>query len=107
MKILLLTPDIPYPSQSGAAIRNWGVIRGLAEAGHKTSLLSFRDGQLDSRSEALRDHCGEVISLPLPGRSKLSRLGALLASGRADMEARLGLRRLQQPTAATSWRDQL
>ena len=89
MKILLLTPDIPYPSQSGAAIRNWGVIRGLVEAGHELSLLSFRDGQLDSRSEALRDHCGEVISLPLPGRSKLSRLGALLASGRADMEARL------------------
>ena len=29
MKILLLTPDLPYPSESGAAIRNMGIIRGL------------------------------------------------------------------------------
>ena len=44
MKILLLTPDLPYPSESGAALRNMGIIRGLRAAGHEVSLLSFRSG---------------------------------------------------------------
>ena len=37
MKILLLTPDLPYPSESGAALRNMGIIRGLRDAGCTTS----------------------------------------------------------------------
>ena len=89
MKILLLTPDIPYPSESGAAIRNWGIIKGLAQAGHELTLLSFSERAQDAASEPLRRRCQAVHALPLPRRSKASRLAALLASSRSDMEARL------------------
>ncbi len=89
MKILLLTPDIPYPSESGAAIRNWGIITGLAEAGHELTLLSFSEHAADARSQPLIERCQAVHALPLPSRGKLSRLRTLLTSGRADMEARL------------------
>jgi len=40
MKILFLTPQVPYPPQQGAALRNWGLISGLA-ARHDVAVLSF------------------------------------------------------------------
>ena len=42
MKILFLTPQIPYPPQKGTSMRNWGLISGLAER-HQVSVLSFLD----------------------------------------------------------------
>lgn len=92
MKILLLTPDIPYPSESGAAIRNWGIIGGLAAAGHELTLLSFADRPIDARSAPLFEHCQAVHTAPLPQRSKGARLLQLVASASADMEARLASR---------------
>lgn len=89
MKILLLTPDIPYPSESGAAIRNWGIITGLTDAGHEVTLLTFRERDIDARSKPLYERCHAVQALPLPKRGKASRLLTLLASRRADMENRL------------------
>ena len=40
MKILFLTPQVPYPPQQGAALRNWGLISGLATR-HDVAVLSF------------------------------------------------------------------
>jgi hypothetical protein len=40
MKILFLTPQLPYPPQKGTAMRNWGLISGLAER-HEVAVLSF------------------------------------------------------------------
>ena len=52
MRILLLTPDLPYPSESGAAIRNIGIIRGLVEAGHSAYLGEFRRAAAGARFES-------------------------------------------------------
>ena len=89
MKILLLSPDIPFPSESGAAIRNWGIISGLAAAGHEVTLLSFADRALDARSEPLLERCRAVHSIALPKRGKGARLIQLITSNSADMESRL------------------
>jgi len=40
MRILFLTPQLPYPPQKGTALRNWGLISGLAER-HEVAVLSF------------------------------------------------------------------
>lgn len=89
MKILLLTADLPYPSESGAALRNMGIIRGLHKAGHSVALLSFREGPLKLSSNPLADLCDGVHTLPLPARTRAERLITLLTSRRADLETRL------------------
>ena len=41
MKILFLTPQLPYPPDKGATIRTFAMIKGLAQRGHEVHLLSF------------------------------------------------------------------
>ncbi|MDE2776626.1 MAG: glycosyltransferase family 4 protein [Chloroflexota bacterium] len=89
MRILLLTPDLPYPSESGAAIRNMGVIRGLAAAGHRLSLLSFAETAPDRESNPLFELCEEAHIVATPRHGKLKRIVKLLGSGQADIAFRL------------------
>ena len=89
MKILILTPDIPYPTASGAAIRNYGIIRGLADAGHQLTLLTFVESEVDEATNPLHKICDEVYTVPLPTRSKIERILKLLITSKADIELRL------------------
>ena len=89
MNILLLTPDLPYPSESGAALRNMGIIRGLRAAGHEVSLLSFSSSPADLSRNPLSEFCAAVHTVPLPIRTRAQRLVTLLTSSRADLESRL------------------
>ncbi len=105
MKILLLTPDLPFPSESGAGIRNIGIIRGLSRAGHHLTLLSFAE-QPPAAANPLYELCECVHAVPRPGHGKLKRLIRLIASDQADMAFRLAsedfgrrLRRLLQERA--------
>ena len=106
MKILLLTPDLPYPSESGAAIRNMGVIRGLSAAGHRLTLLSFAEHPPDLETNPLFQLCECVHAVQLPRHGKFKRVLRLLASDQADMAFRLAsaefariLRRILQEKA--------
>jgi len=89
MNILLLTPDNPFPSESGAAIRNYGILRGLSAVGHDLTLLSFTQSELDSATNPLFQICKSVHTVPLPTRSKLKRVIKLITTNRADIEFRL------------------
>ncbi len=89
MKILLLTPDLPYPSESGVALRSCGIIRGLHDAGHELTLLSFASSQPDADSNPLWQWCQQVCALPLPPHSRHKRLFKLVTSRQADMQHRL------------------
>ena len=89
MEILLLSPDNPFPRESGAAIRNYGIIRGLYGSGHRVTLLTFSEGALSPGTNPLFQYCGDVHSCPIPQRSKSDRIVSLLATRRADMEDRL------------------
>lgn len=89
MRILLLTPDLPYPSESGAAIRNMGIIRGLAAAGHRLSLVSFAEKAPDKASNPLFELCEEAHIVATPRHGKLKRIVKLMGSGQADVAFRL------------------
>jgi len=54
MKILFLTPQIPYPPRQGAALRNWGLISGLAHR-HDVAILSFVSGMRNDSADGLTD----------------------------------------------------
>lgn len=89
MNILILTPDIPYPTASGAALRNYGIIRGLADDGHKLTLLTFVESEVDEANNPLYQICDAVYTIPLPTRSKIERIIKLVTTSKADIELRL------------------
>ena len=88
MKILFLTPQLPYPPQKGTALRNWGLISGLAER-HEVSVLSFLDpGQSPDLDDALAATCRVEVVEP-PPRSLRTRLRDMLLTSKPDMALRL------------------
>ena len=89
MDILLLTPDNPAHKASGAALRNYGIIRGLHGAGHRVNLLTFSEADVESDAACLSRYCHEVTAVPIPRRSRVKRALSLLTSRRADIEFRL------------------
>jgi sugar transferase (PEP-CTERM/EpsH1 system associated) len=92
MKILFLTPQLPYPPQKGTALRNWGLIAGLARR-HEVSVLSFLDpGQAPEPGTRLLETCARVEAVPPPDRNLLVRFRDLLATRKADMALRLSSR---------------
>ncbi len=89
MKILFLTPQMPYPPQKGTALRNWGLISGLAER-HEIEVLSLLEPGQDARPEPpLASACTRVETYPQPQRTSLERLRDMLTTGRPDMALRL------------------
>lgn len=88
MKILFLTPQIPYPPYKGTALRNWGLISGLA-ARHDVSVLSFVDPGQAPEVPPLLQEMGQVEAVEPPLRSTRDRLRGIFASRQADMALRL------------------
>ena len=89
MRLLLLTPQLPYPPHQGTTIRNYNVIRQLATR-HEVHLLSFVDHptELDN-ADPLLDVCRSVRVIPAPRRTTSQRLRTLLTSALPDMATRL------------------
>ena len=91
MKVLLLTPQLPYPPHQGTSLRNFHFIRGLA-AGCEVSLLSFLEpGQtaVPDKIAPLAKLCQTIETVPMPQRTTAKRLQQLLATRRPDMAHRL------------------
>lgn len=91
MKILILTPQLPYPPQQGTSLRNYHIIRGLAER-HEITLLSFvEEGQTaDSATIApLYQLCQHIETVPAPARTTAQRLRHLFTTSLPDMAHRL------------------
>lgn len=88
MKILILTPALPYPAHQGGALRNQGIIRGLAAAGHEISLLSFSDDSVGDWTP-LYSWCRQIKVIPAPPRSLRDRLHDLFVTGQPDLAQRL------------------
>lgn len=77
MNILILTPQLPYPPRQGTALRNWGIIQGLAER-HRVCLLSLSDSDdPHAVSPVLHETCAEVIAITAPTRRMWDRLRRL------------------------------
>ncbi|MCA1724124.1 MAG: glycosyltransferase, partial [Thermomicrobia bacterium] len=98
MRILFITPQMPHPTEGGAAIRNWHLIQAAAIAGHTVHLMTpnhFRAG-LDAPPEPL--------NLPAHRRTVARRVRDLVLSREPDLAHRLGARRLR-PAIAHRCRD--
>lgn len=89
MRILLLTGGLPYPPASGGAIRTYGIIHGLHNAGHEVALLSFHDDDTTPASTPLAELCTHIDTAPLPRRAYRERLLDLALSGQPDLARRL------------------
>lgn len=89
MRILILTPQLPYPPQQGTSLRNYHLLRYLA-ARHEVSLLSFASADTVPEHVAhLQGFCHAVRTVPTPVRSLARRLWALASSPLPDMAWRL------------------
>lgn len=88
-RVLMLTPQLPYPPRQGTALRNWGLLRGLATH-HELWLLSFAaPEQAATPPETLRALVRDVAVIPQPSRTLGQRLWALLSSTQPDLIQRL------------------
>ena len=89
LRILFLTPQLPYPPHQGTALRNWGILSYLAPR-HRVSLLSFLGpGQEPRPAPRLAAACARIETVPQPARSLSRRLRDLLLTRRPDMALRL------------------
>ncbi len=87
MQILLLTPALPYPPHQGGALRNFGILRGLHDAGHSITLLSFHEGS--AAGTPLPSLCKRVETVEPSPRPTLRRLRDLALSRQPDLAHRL------------------
>jgi glycosyltransferase involved in cell wall biosynthesis len=104
MRILFLTPQLPYPPHQGTAKRNFGLLQGLAR-GHRVSLLSFREpdpraaGSVAAREtpDALTRLCERVETVPAPPSRRLIRRAIdTLTQPLPDMALRLASQRFAE-----------
>ncbi len=88
MRLLFLTPQAPFPPHAGGALRTFGLLTGLHQAGIITDLLSFAEGDgRDLATTPLAALCRRVVGVTTPQRSMMARLANLIG-GHADMESR-------------------
>ncbi len=88
MRILFLTPQLPYPPRQGTALRNWGLLSNLARS-HEVWLLSFDEHPGAPIAPELCDACREIALFPVPRRSPSQRVRRLFTSALPDMAWRL------------------
>lgn len=79
--ILMLTPSLPYPPQQGAALRNWGLLHGLAQH-FPVWLLSYGQTPVDPVLQAV---CTKLVVCPAPQPRASQRLRALLTTRQPDL----------------------
>jgi glycosyltransferase involved in cell wall biosynthesis len=85
----MLTPQVPYPPRQGTALRNWGLLRGVARE-HQVSLLTFAaPDQPPDPPAAITSRVERVAIVPQPQRTLTERLRDLVTSRRPDLAQRL------------------
>lgn len=89
MHLLILTPALPYPTHQGGALRNFGLIRGLAEHGYQITLLSFSEKDVEASKTPLADYCEKIETVPILSRSKKERIRDLILKPQPDLALRL------------------
>lgn len=93
MKLLFLTPQLPFPPHQGTTLRNWNILKQLA-ARHEIHLLSF--GTPDELTDSpLHDYSARIEIAPPPTRSTTRRAFETFFQPLPDMA-----RRLYSPTLA-------
>jgi polysaccharide biosynthesis protein PslH len=91
VKILLITASLPYPPHQGGALRTYGILQGLHQAGHELRLLSFHDpaSTIQVKDTPLVDYFASIETVSPPIRSTVHRLRDLVLSAQPDIARRL------------------
>ena len=88
MKVLFLTPRVPYPLDAGTSLRNFRLMQSAARE-HEVHLLSFQDRALRPDDlGALQAVCQRVELRPAPPHPAYRRLVQTLVSPLPDMAYR-------------------
>ncbi|MCL4301091.1 MAG: glycosyltransferase [Anaerolineae bacterium] len=89
MRILLLTPQRPYPPHQGTTLRNFNLVKELSKR-HTVCVLTFLEpDQNPHNAGPLLNLCAWVEMIPVPQRSTNLRLRQMLTTSRPDMSLRL------------------
>lgn len=91
LRILLLTPQLPYPPQQGTSLRNFYILCGLAQR-HAVTLLSLVEENQVTEGEGIRPLLSlyqRLETVPVPQRTTAIRLWQLLTTRLPDMAHRL------------------
>lgn len=94
-KILILTPQLPYPPEQGTSLRNYHILRGLTTH-HEVSLLSFDENRDWPRIPVELSFCQEIETVPAPRRSTIDRVRSLITSRQPDIAQRLRSTHLEE-----------
>lgn len=96
MRVLFVSPLVPYPPRKGTAVRIWKLMEAAAH-NHRVSLIALGE-PTDEARQALGRLGVDARFIPRPRRSPLGRLAQLL-SGQADLVGRLASRPLERELA--------
>ena len=88
-RVLLLTPQLPYPPRQGTSIRNYHLLTHLAQHARVTLVTFLEDGQPAPERTPLASLVQAVHVHPAPRRTLGQRLRALLTDPRPDLALRL------------------
>jgi glycosyltransferase involved in cell wall biosynthesis len=99
-RILVLTPQFPYPPHQGTTMRNYNIIMQLAQR-HEVHLLSFVEGNGNADPGPLAGRCQSIHGSPTPRRTVLQRLFATFLSPWPDMALRLPSEKFRERLVAT------
>lgn len=81
MKILIISPYLPWPLYGGNVVRIYGILRGLSKRGHEIILLAGYEGPPLAGDHPVRRLCREVRFYPPPASARRARpVAAALAS---------------------------
>ena len=79
LRILLVTPSIPYPPNWGFGIRVYQFLRHLSRS-HRVSLVCYAQPDEEDKVAALQKICHSVHTVPAPLNSTADKRTAQLAS---------------------------
>jgi len=107
MRILFLTPQLPYPPNKGTSLRNFNIIKNLA-CRHEIHLLTFcASVQELSNAQPLNKYCARIEVVTPPKRTSAQRLSSIAFSPLPDMALRLASNKLtaklEQSVLSTSY----
>jgi glycosyltransferase involved in cell wall biosynthesis len=95
-KLLILTPQLPFPPHQGTTIRNYNLIRYLAEH-YQIYLFTFlAEGQQLGPDNPLRQLCQRVETAQQPQRAILQRGVQTVSQPQPDMALRLASPQAQE-----------
>ena len=87
-RILLLTPQLPYPPHQGTSLRNLHMLKALAQE-HDITLLSFTEGGRAEDLSILKTYGVVLPPIPAPERTQITRLKQLFSASLPDVAQRL------------------